>query len=423
MNGLGNWLLRTRLKAEDWARTHRWSRWPALMRLIFSAAFHKQTYVDAVARFLVSTHPNPFERYWAASAIRAATKALPYLTRQNSSVSIARSIVAKSPISANERGILIVSFETELEKLVLGEHFERIEAQYQIIFLPTWQPAYSRALFLLAARATRSYCLMSASPDDLRMNIVLGELCVPLPFQASSWARDANYPISIEKTVDIVMLANFSKYKRHWKLFEGLRDIGVPLRVVIAGRPWGGRTAETLMTEARAFGVDKTIELVPDPTDEMVATLLARSRLFCALSHREGSFIAVAEALLAGTPVALYSNAVIGSKAFINLHTGFLLNPQQALAPQLRDILKVVGLMQPGTWARSEISAEANVAKLNKCMQQLAQCSGEAWTTDVTPFFCQHFAFRYAATLDDSLHRDDRESLSKNCGLHFEALA
>ena len=87
---------------------------------------------------------------------------------------------------------------------------------------------------------------------------------------------------------------------------------------MLLGESFESRTKESLEMEARVFGVENRINIVEDPSQNEIADYLSRSKIFCALSHKEGSYIAVVESLMANTPVGMYANAMIGSKAYIN---------------------------------------------------------------------------------------------------------
>lgn len=421
MSVISDFFLRARLRAEDLARTRGLSRWPALARLILSVATRRNDIANSVARYLVSSHPSQFQHKLSSIALAASRRTIAGIPA-HSPTRITRSIVVKSPASPAERGILIVSFESELEKLILSSSFPEVERAYQIVFLPTWQPAYSNALFLLAARASLPYYLMPALPDDQSLNRIFGDACIGLPFQASSWVPSKALEIQSSKDIDILVLANFSKYKRHWKLFEALDELPATLKVVLAGRPWGGRTADTLRREARAFSSDARIQIIQDASDLEIATLLSRARLFCAMSYKEGSYIAVAEALIAGTPVAIYANAIVGSKAFVQPESGFLLDPKVKLAPQLINALQRSATLDSSKWARNEISAEASSRKFNVCMRSIASQRGLPWTQDAAAFFCRNFLFDYADPADRSKFAGDYQRLA-GMGLSMEGFS
>jgi hypothetical protein len=313
-----------------------------------------------------------------------------------------------------------VSFEPELAKLAALASLAELERCYAIVFVPTWQPFYSAALFHLASRVKEPFWIMPSSTKDQDLCAELGPLCRPLPFQASSWVSHIPYASKPEKSVDLLMLANFSAYKRHWRLFEAIPDMPVQTRIVLAGRPFSGRTAESLRREAAAFNVSDRFEIHENPSDAALAGLLASSRVLCALSHREGSYIAVAESLMADTPVAIFSNAVVGSKEYIRRETGFLLDPDAPLAPQLTECIERSKDLHPGPWAADNISAEANFPRFNELLSRDSTALGGEWTRNMEPFFCRHFDFHYHDASAELRHAPEYEHIRMEFGLDIK---
>jgi glycosyltransferase involved in cell wall biosynthesis len=403
------------LRLEDWARTGNLSRIKSVGLRIYSGVFAPNMRVVARVLYLVAWHPARGRRELVAKTIALAATRRARLE----STRISTSILLKPSISENERGVLMISFEPELAKLASLTRLEELEKQYAIVFVPTWQPFYSEALFAFAARATRPFWIMPSSTVDQSLCADLGIHCRPLPFQASSWASYAQYPDEpVPKTIDVLMLANFSSYKRHWRLFDAVRELPASLKIVIAGRPCFNRTAASILAEADAFGVRDRIELKENPSDSEVVHLLASTRIFCALSHKEGSYIAIAEALLADTAVAMFSDAVVGSKEYINPATGWLLDARQPLAPQLVRCLQQVSQRQPRAWAKGNVSAEINNPRLNHLMRRELLRSGEQWTVDLSGFFCRHFEFEYFDSDAETRFRDEYRTLADGFGLN-----
>lgn len=410
-------LQRCLLRLEDWARRGSFSRLKALAWRTYASLLSPRQRVAAQALYLVTWHPVRGRRDLVDGTLGLAAR------REGArahSVHIGRSILLKRPVSDAERGLLLVSFEPELQSLANLSSLPELEKRYAIVFLPTWQPFYSEALFNFAARARRPYWIMPSSTPDEELCADFGPLCRPLPFQASSWVSHAQYKCAgVVKTVDLLMLANFSAYKRHWRLFEALRDLPSSLTVVVAGRPFSGRTAASLAADAAAFGVRERIQIREDPSDLEVASLLSSARLFCALSHKEGSYIAIAEALMADTPVAMFSNAIVGSKEYINPATGYLLDPDRLLAPQLLQCLDRADRLHPRAWAKSNIAAEVNFPRFNEILRGDTERLGEAWSTDLTAFFCRHFEFEYNDPAAEASFRAEYRALAEQFGLHI----
>lgn len=400
-NALYIWLLRL----EDFLRTRNVAGLAALARL--PAAFLSLSRsVQMSASVSVATyHANSsLGRIFLARANRLSRKLVNEMSFENA-VTISRSAIVKPYVNMREPGILIVSFESELAKLVRLRQFGALEADYRIVFLPTWQPFYSEAMCLLAARSSQPYFVMPSAFSEEPLCAVFSPRCNYLPFHAASWVRGDLYgPPSEAKEVDILMVANFARHKRHWKLFEALADLPPQLRVVLAGVPLGARTRASLLDEARLFRVEERIKIVEGATDQELRRLFGSARLLCAMSHKEGSYIAVAEALMAGLPVAMFDTAKIGSKAYITDATGFLLNPDKPLGPQLESVLNRVEGVKPQPWAKANISAEVNCEKLNRLLKAWSKKQQMDWTRDIEPFFCEHFQFRYLRdTADDRM--------------------
>lgn len=311
-----------------------------------------------------------------------------------------RSIILKKYVSKKEKGFLLISFESELLKLANNLHLSEIEKQYEIAFLPTWQPFFSVPLYCFLSKIKLPFWIMASSAKDANLCPSVGPLCKALPFQASSWIDSNSFPdVPEKKDIDIIMLANFMEYKRHWLLFEALRDLPKNLKVILIGQGIGLRTREVLMDEAELFGVIGRFDLIENPSNETIQRLLGQARLFCALSAKEGSNIAVAESLLAGTSVGIYVNAIIGSKDYINPSNGILFNDFEKLSVQIERFLNSsVELVRPAEiqrWARGNISAQVNNTKLNTIVRNTNLSKGCIWTQDLAPFYCKHFDFHY----------------------------
>jgi len=332
----------------------------------------------------------------AISKANALTKR--YLSRlqQVDNTEISRSAIIKPFVREREPGFLLVSFEQNLENILSLRSFTQFSAQYRIIFLPTWQPFYSTAACLLAARSQETFFIMPSAFSEEDICQEFTPLCHFLPFHAASWVHGDFYDTPCNtKTIDILMVANFSKYKRHWRLFEALSDLPNTLRVTLAGIPWGGHTRGSLLEEAHLFGVDKQITIVEGASDQTIRDFLSRSKLFCGMSVKEGSYIAVAEALMAGTPVVMFRTAKIGTRAYINKETGFFLTKDRPLGPQLNEILQRCGSINPQAWAKRNISARANCKRLNTLLRHWSEDHGLGWSNGIEPFFSRHFEFEY----------------------------
>ncbi|KZX86055.1 hypothetical protein A3715_16725 [Oleiphilus sp. HI0009] len=310
--------------------------------------------------------------------------------KRESTVTLSKSAVVKAP-TEQEKGVLIVGFEHELDKLTCSEAFEFICEHYLILFMPTWQPFYSDALLRFLKRKPKNLIILPSSRECYYKTLSHTHYAL-LPFHASSWIDEKIYSPQA-KTIDILMLANFATYKRHKLLFEALRSMPRELRVVLVGRPAVGRTARDILAEAKACGVEDRFELIQGATNDDVRNYLCSARLVLGLSGREGSYVGLAEALFADTPVAIYADAVVGTKNYVNPQTGFLIQPKVPLSEQLAKFLELASSLQPRDWAIRNISAKLNNQRLNYLLARHEKQHDRSWSRDCDQFRIQSFQF------------------------------
>jgi glycosyltransferase involved in cell wall biosynthesis len=385
-------LKRQRLVFLDRARHYeRLRAWASLMSLPLAFAGPVKHRLSVLDQFLRFNPGSPL----AGAALQKAVSLSRDLELAKEDETLDRSIILKRPGLNGEMGYLLIQFEPELIKIARSPHLTEIQREYDILFLATWQPFYSLPLYAFMARAERRLLLMPSSLRDYELCRDTHPDLIALPFQSASWVHPKFYGEPPEKDIDIIMVANFSPYKRHWLLFQALRQLPKNLRVVLVGVPLGGRTKESLLQEARLFGTEDRLEIYESPPNATVADLMSRAKIFLGLSAREGAFIAVTEALFTDTPVGLYRNAIVGSKDNVNDHTGILFDPHKSLASQILAFLEKAGSYHPAEWARANISSVVNSAKLNGLLRDLAQSEGRPWTRDIEPFYCKHFEFMY----------------------------
>jgi glycosyltransferase involved in cell wall biosynthesis len=299
---------------------------------------------------------------------------------------IAKAVILKAPVGEREKGVLFISFEEEWTRLIHHCDLRAVAERYDLIVSPTWSPPHCLATTAFAHAWPGPLFSLISNLRDLDILPRLSSNYVPLPLFASSWVNPEFYrplPRS-ERDVDLVMLANFGKYKRHLALFRALRALSPRPRVLLMGQEQSGRTAETLLTEADAFGVRDAVTIVTNASNEEVARGLCRGRVSLILSRREGSCVAVAESLFADTPVGLLRGAEVGSAAFLNAETGRFLD-ERNLAADLAAFLDESDRYAPRAWAEQHISCFRSSAVLNDVLKQHALSAGQEWTRDLAP--------------------------------------
>jgi glycosyltransferase involved in cell wall biosynthesis len=240
---------------------------------------------------------------------------------------------------------------------------------------------------------------------------------IPIPLLLSNWVDPAAYEPHLQRRreYDIVMVANFSTYKRHWLFFKMLRDLPKSTRVLLVGVPLGARTEQVLRDEARAFGVDDRFELRMRLTDDAVAEALCSAKVSAIFSRQEGSCLAVVEAMFANTPVAVFRDAIVGSKAYVNPHTGLQLEPRN-IARQMQQFIETADRYTPRAWACEHISCHRSYDVLNGFLRTDAEQNGRPWTRDLEPFY-QNAVPRYLTESSELRMKPWYDDFARSYGL------
>jgi glycosyltransferase involved in cell wall biosynthesis len=242
----------------------------------------------------------------------------------------------------------------------------------------------------------------------------------PLPIMACDWIdADEFQPLPHrERTIDIVMVAHFARWKRHWLLFEALSKMRPDLRITLIGRNCDGRTAQSLREEARAFGAPQDLTILTKIENDEVVRHLCNAKVALTLSKREGSCVAVTEALFANTPVVAIDDGHVGATAYINPQTGRIAS-RATLPRMLNDLIELPGLCTPRPWALDNISARITSRKLNNILKQYSLRTGKPWTRDIAPL-CWRYVPRYLDSIDKMRLRAGLERLKQEHGIVLE---
>ena len=331
--------------------------------------------------------------------------------------SLNQSLLLKAPGPNGEKGVIYVSFEYNWMRLVMDYDLRSIMKDYYIVCQTSWSPTDYAALIASSSLSTDPLFVGVSNFCDIDMIQILSPVAMPIPILACDW-NDPNHFMPkphANRSIDIVMLANWSRTKRHWLLFEALRKMPKELRVVFIGRDAPGRTVSDLRREAKLFGVKQDIEIHKNLENKEVAEVLCDSKISTILTKREGSCVAVTESMFSGTPVAMSVDGHVGAKAYINERTGILVR-RNGLARQLMQFLETSQHYSPRTWAIENISSEITSERLNKILREYAHSSGQPWTRDIAKL-CWKYVPDYLYSTDKANLRSAVSDLKTNFGV------
>jgi glycosyltransferase involved in cell wall biosynthesis len=297
-----------------------------------------------------------------------------------------KAVILKPQVSEREKGVLFISFGNQWVRLLGLPNLEELVRSYILVLAPGWSPPHDLVNYVFPKAYPDPVFSLISNRRDLEFLPRLSERYRVVPLYASSWVnpdffRPKPFP---ERDIDIIMVANFSRIKRHFAFFKVLRKLPPHLNVVLIGQDQDGRSADTIYKEAQYYNVHKRLTILRNVPYRGVAEALCQSRVSLILSRREGSCVVVAESLFANTPVGMLADAHVGSRAFINESTGCLFG-RGDWSGRLRDFLARAAEYAPREWAERNISCHGSTAILNDTIKSHMRDTGQEWTQDIAP--------------------------------------
>jgi glycosyltransferase involved in cell wall biosynthesis len=349
-----------------------------------------------------------WQRYYGSFGRIATRKAL------------ATSLVLKAPGPGGEKGVLYSSFEYNWMRLVAHYDAAAVLRDYYLVGATSGARNDYASMTAFAGLSPDPLFICVSNLADLQPLRILRPVVEPLPIMAGDWINPDHFTPKAhrDRTIDILMVAAWSKLKRHWLLFEALRDMPRTLRVVLVGRNDTGRTEREIRDEARAFGARQDIELHTNLEIDEVYALQCDARISAIFTKREGSCVAVPESLFAGSPVAMMQEAYIGSKAYINKRTGVLVQ-RQGLARRLQQFLEESEHYRPRQWAIENISCTRTSERLNDALRTWSLQQGYPWAMDIAPL-CWRYVPSYVRSADKLRLAPAVEELASKHGVVLE---
>jgi glycosyltransferase involved in cell wall biosynthesis len=310
------------------------------------------------------------------------------------------SLLLKAPGPGGEKGVLYSAFEYNWMRLIAHHDARAFLAEYTLVGASSYSPTHYAALANFAGLSDDPVFIGVSNHADLEAYRVLSPVIEPVPLLACDLNDPAQYSPKphAERRIDILMVATWLRVKRHWLLWEALRDMRTDLRVVLVGRNLPDRSWRDLLREARAFGVRQDLEFELNVPPERVAELQCDARVSAVFSDREGSCVAVTESMFANSPVAMMDDAHVGAKAYVNEQTGVLLK-RKGIGAQLSRFLDASDRFTPRAWALANISCQVSARRLNDILREDALGRGRPWTEDIAPF-CRRYVAQYVDEAD-----------------------
>jgi glycosyltransferase involved in cell wall biosynthesis len=238
-------------------------------------------------------------------------------------------IVVKSK-NRNEKGIIIIKYSYYFSLFIKLFDVEKIAENYHIVLEPSWAGFSDPNILIYTLLKTPVYVMTYEERDRLFLERINTNL-IPVGIGPSWWVDQSifNNDLYVKKDIDIVIIASWAKFKRHYYLFKTfakLKRSGHKLKIAMAGYP-GDYKLNDIKELAEIFELNDQIQYFEWLPPVEVSELLQRSKINILWSRFEGNNRSIIEGMFCNTPCIIREGHNFGDKyPYINKQTGMEAN-------------------------------------------------------------------------------------------------
>ena len=366
---------------------------PAALTRAYELASHPWLRASIV-RSLNSADAFDQADYWRAHAAESPRYREMLAQRRE----LTRAMILKAAGQDGERGALLLTFEYNWVRLICGltpTQRRWLDDHYNLVLSTSWSPTDYGLLAMMLSHSSRRLWVQTNNLEDREAIEAFHPRLSCLHTMPCDWLNaDQVKPLPrSQRDIDLIIVANWAPFKRHWDAFDLLRQLPAHWKIALIGQPAAGRKREHIEALAREYQVPQQLEIHQSLRAEQVAALQCRSKLALIMSRREGCCVAVVEAMMAGAAVAMRADAHIGSRVHINPQTGALLHPER-MAADLLHLMQTSADMDPRSWCLQHCNNQRSGQQLNDAIKAHECTSGRPWTRDLAlPMWRPHPTF------------------------------
>ncbi len=318
-------------------------------------------------------------------ATRAAASCAALYTLAGGPHDLFRDLIVLKRARPGEKGVILLKYMRTFDAVVSLFDLAGLMERYVFALEPCWT-GYCDPSLLMYLAPGHPVVVQCFTKEDEEFVSAIGAPFVPVRLGPADWVdADLFAPPSPDtaKEHDLVMVANWASHKRHVQLFRALRAIDRPVRVLLIGFPWGGRTADDVKREAASLSNGYvTIDVMERLPAHEVARHVGCSKVFVFLSRKEGDNKALVEAMFADVPAIVYRRTIGGASGRINPLTGVLASDDE-LGERIRFMLDHWREFTPRAWAL-EHSGSANATRmLDEALRRSVVAAGGRYTEGI----------------------------------------
>lgn len=299
-----------------------------------------------------------------------------------------RLIVVKS-FNRAEKGVIIIKYTSLFRSIFQLFDINKICERYHLVLEPSWSGYFDLDILSYATLDCPIF-IQALEPWDYEFIKRLSMNLIPVPIGANWWVDHRIFkPLNGEKKeFDVIMIARWINYKRHYRIFEALNNIkkrGKILLAIFIGEPLGKNETNKndIYQEAKYYDIHRQIELIEKIPQQQINYYLNCSKVNILWSRKEGVNKTSVEGMFAGVPCILRKGFNYGFKyPYINRNTG-MFSSESALSDTILKMRDSYRTFSPRHWVMENMSCQKATNILNNAIKEVAIKQGEDWNTDI----------------------------------------
>lgn len=238
-------------------------------------------------------------------------------------------LIVISEATEHSKGLLILKYSFYFILFLKLFRANKVLENYHLVLEPSWAGYLNLDIFAFTTLKHPVFVMCYEKRDELLLR-TLGSNLHPVPVGPNWWCP----PIQLqhrnnEKYYDLVIVASWSEFKRHYFIFKALKKVKESkpdLRVCLIGYE-GDLSKQFILDIANYFDLAVNLSVLENVEAEVVFRTLQRSKASILWSRFEGNNRAIIESMACGTPVVFREGHNFGTNyPYINDKTALIAN-------------------------------------------------------------------------------------------------
>ena len=209
---------------------------------------------------------------------------------------LTRSILLKAPGINGEKGVLLLTAEYNWVKLLTTRgDLSALDKKFTILFSAGWSPLDYSLIGQTLQKIRSPMYIEPGNFEEVPRIEAISNRVKCLPTICSAWIHPGSFKPKphAQRQIDLLMVANWAPFKRHWHFFSALKRMPQELRITLIGQPDGPFQVDRIRRQAKDFGARQDIHYRENLRVEEVYEAMCDSRALVILSRQEGPCVVV----------------------------------------------------------------------------------------------------------------------------------